>query len=927
MPLSIKRRLTLAASVSLLFFLGGELPGSAQQAASFTYDQRGRLTVFVAPDGTITKYVYDAAGNISSIQRGTAADLMRIDSVTPNTGVVPGNTLTIVGQNFDPVASNNTVLFAEVSGSVPALVTGASATQLTVQVPQGAVTGAIRVQRLGQTVTGPVVTIQNLAIASISPTTPVVSGSTITLTGQGFSLNANGNTISFFGAGGTSIPVTVTTADPTQLSLQVPAGAVSGLISVSSGTQSITGPNVQIQTLTISGVTPAGPYLPGATITLAGQGFSLLPSGNIVTFAGANGTTIPVPVTTSNPASLTLQIPQTAVSGALSISVAPQTVTGPNIQLQTLQITSISPNTPVVSGTRITINGQGFNADIGGNAVRFAGVNGTTISVNPITASSTQLIVDVPSGVVSGNVAVTGGGQTATGPILQIQTLQVTGSTPVGPYVPGAVFTLTLTGQGFSLIANDNTVVFPGANGTTIPVTASSNSNQLTVQVPSGATSGIITVTVGGQTAQEPSLYFLAPRITSISPSSPVVPASILTISGQDFNTNGTNLVSFAGNVSVPVITTNPNQLTVQVPLYALTGAISISVGTATTIGPVVNIIPLAITSVQPNTGVQIYSSVTITGQGFPAVPLLNYSPTFNVSFKSGSGEVSANNNNITQYSSTQMTVQVPPAAVSGPVIIRVGPQSAVSSSIDIAGFQVDTVTPNTNLTPKQILTIAGQGFATDFPTDNQVNFTQNPGSLASSQAYVLSATSTLLTVEAPIDFAAGPIEITAKGLVVNTPDIAPVPLVVNSVSPNIGVVPGQTVLITGQGFNPYLSDGQIAPVAELPGRVLVASTDLRLAASTIFLPPVGVFLTKVFFSDCQGGLVEGTVQGATSTQLRVLVPNGTCSGPVTVQALGQTATGPSITSQSSSNSVQIVEVPMPAKMVSFSESVERAGK
>jgi YD repeat-containing protein len=209
MPLSIKRRLTLAASVSLLFFLGGELPGSAQQAASFTYDQRGRLTVFVAPDGTITKYVYDAAGNISSIQRGTAADLMRIDSVTPNTGVVPGNTLTIVGQNFDPVASNNTVLFAEVSGSVPALVTGASATQLTVQVPQGAVTGAIRVQRLGQTVTGPVVTIQNLAIASISPTTPVVSGSTITLTGQGFSLNANGNTISFFGAGGTSIPVTV----------------------------------------------------------------------------------------------------------------------------------------------------------------------------------------------------------------------------------------------------------------------------------------------------------------------------------------------------------------------------------------------------------------------------------------------------------------------------------------------------------------------------------------------------------------------------------------------------------------------------------------------------------------------------------------------------------------------------------------------
>lgn len=157
--------------------------------------------------------------------------------------------------------------------------------------------------------------------------------------------------------------------------------------------------------------------------------------------------------------------------------------------------------------------------------------------------------------------------------------------------------------------------------------------------------------------------------------------------------------------------------------------------------------------------------------------------------------------------------------------------------------------------------------------------------------------------------------------------NISPVPLVVDSISPNIGVTPGQTVLITGQGFNPYLATGTLSPQAQAPQRILVASNNLRLAAVTLPPPPPAVSLTQVFFSDCQGGLVQGTVQGATNTRLSVLVPSGVCSGPVTVKALGQTAIGPTITSQSSTNSIQVVEVPMPAKMVNVAELVEREGK
>jgi YD repeat-containing protein len=1177
MPLSIKRRLTLAASVSLLFFLGGELPSSAQQAASFTYDQRGRLTVFVAPDGTITKYIYDAAGNISSIQRGTAADLMRIDSVTPNTGVVPGNTLTIVGQNFDPVASNNAVLFTGVSGSVPALVTSASATQLTVQVPQGAVTGAIRVQRLGQTATGPVVTIQTLTVTSISPTTPVVSGSTITLTGQGFSLNANGNTVSFLGAGGTSIPVTVTTTDPTQLSVQVPAGSVSGLISVTSGVQTVPGPNVQIQTLTISGVSPAGPYLPGATITLSGTGFSLLPGGNTVNFAGSNGTTIPVTATTSDPAQLSVQIPLGVVNGAVSVNVAPQTATGPFIQIQSLQITSVSPTTPVVSGDTITINGQGFSNTLSNNVVRFTGANGAIISATPTTASLTQLTVDVPAGVVSGQISVSVPPQTATGPVLQIVPLQITSQSPTTPVSAGDTITIngqgfskilsnnivnftgangtivaatststsstqitvrvplgtvsgpisisvppqvangsdiqiqpiqitsispttpvnardeiTIFGQGFSTVLANNTVIFTGRNGATvsaIPLTATktqlymavppevisgpisvsvlpqtatgpvlqivplqitsiyppglvasgsfitisgksfseiasndivnftgangttvsvtplnSSTTQLSVLVPTDATSGPISLTVSPQTAPGPDLRIL--RILSVSPNTPIVSGEFLTVTGENFSTIGT--VVSIGNSTSLVRTTNPNQLSFQVPVEATSGPLIVSIDSAKAIGPLISIpvpaitsispsspvvtgtilnitgsgfsllgansfsfpsqngslfaaatlidathlsvqvpknvisglisvtagyqssqgpnlqiTPLRIDSISPNTGVPVNSVVTITGQGFPEGLYLQNSgaPNVSVMFQGANGNQIAATN-IIQSNPTQITVQLPQGAVSGPVTVSTGAQSASYPNINISTVQVSAVTPSANLVPKQIVTIEGQNFNPTSSLSNKVYFPLNNGQTV---ANVLSATATQLTVEVPIDFSTGTIQVATNGVTVTGPNITPVPLVVSSVSPNVGVAPGQTVLITGQGFNPYQADGSLSPQAQVPQRILVASTDLKIAIG--FQPPPAISLTKVFFSDCQGGLVEGTVQAATSTQLRVLVPNGTCSGSVTVQALGQTATGPAITSQSSSNSVHIVEVPMPAKMVSFSESVEGASK
>jgi len=76
--------------------------------------------------------------------------------------------------------------------------------------------------------------------------------------------------------------------------------------------------------------------------------------------------------------------------------------------------------------------------------------------------------------------------------------------------------TVTIQGQNFSATPSANTVKF---NGTTATVTAATT-NQLTTTVPAGATTGLISVTVGANTANSPSNFTVlaVPIITSVSP-------------------------------------------------------------------------------------------------------------------------------------------------------------------------------------------------------------------------------------------------------------------------------------------------------------------------------------------------------------------------------------------------------------------------
>jgi hypothetical protein len=149
-------------------------------------------------------------------------------------------------------------------------------------------------------------------------------------------------------------------------------------------------------------------------------------------------------------------------------------------------LTGFSPASGKVGDT-VTIKGTNFDTTAADNTVMF---NGVTATVDSSTATS--IMATVPSGATTGHISVTSNGMTATS--VGIFTVQpvISEFQPAG----GAVgTTVTLSGTGFDGTAENDTVSF---NGTAAVVTSATGTTIVTA-VPSGASTGKITLTVNGE--------------------------------------------------------------------------------------------------------------------------------------------------------------------------------------------------------------------------------------------------------------------------------------------------------------------------------------------------------------------------------------------------------------------------------------------
>jgi sugar lactone lactonase YvrE len=161
----------------------------------------------------------------------------------------------------------------------------------------------------------------------------------------------------------------------------------------------------------------------------------------------------------------------------------------PNIPTPTL--TGFSPTSGTV-GTTVTLTGTNFSTTVASNLVKF---NGTTATVTAATATS--LTVSVPAGSSTGKITVQVDNQIATSTSdFTINPIALTLNS-FSPTTGPSGTNVNLVGTNFSTTAANNVVKF---NGTLAIVTAAGPTS-LAVTVPTGASTGKITVQVGSQVA------------------------------------------------------------------------------------------------------------------------------------------------------------------------------------------------------------------------------------------------------------------------------------------------------------------------------------------------------------------------------------------------------------------------------------------
>ncbi|MFN5026249.1 MAG: IPT/TIG domain-containing protein [Bacteroidota bacterium] len=318
-------------------------------------------------------------------------------------------------------------------------------TIITTTVPAGATTGPIQITNSFGTGTSAFnfTVIPAPTIASFSPTSGTF-GSAVTITGTGFTwatgVRFNGQNAAF------------TVVNNTTINTTVPAGATTGNIRVTNGTDSVesSSPYTVFPAPTVSSFTPStGPA--GTTVTITGTDFNAVTN---VRFNGVNSS-----FTVNSTTTITATVPAGASTGAITVVNGSGTGTSGTNFTVTLPptISGFSPSSGGV-GSTVVITGSNFT---GATAVSFNGTAAASYTVN----SSSQITAVVATGTTTGNIIVVtpSGADTSVTPYTVIADLVVSTAATVS----GTYNTITVTGTGVAtlggtLTALGNTVIQTG---------------------------------------------------------------------------------------------------------------------------------------------------------------------------------------------------------------------------------------------------------------------------------------------------------------------------------------------------------------------------------------------------------------------------------------------------------------------------------
>lgn len=349
----------------------------------------------------------------------------------------------------------------------------------------------------------------------------------------------------------------------------LPTGATTGKISAVTAY----GTAYSTTDFVVPGSTPTAPSIASFTPTSGPVGTSVVITG--ANFSGVsavrfNGTS--AAFTVNSTGQITATVPTGATTGKISVvtaastatSTASFTVTTPNTNAPT--ITSFSPASVAKAGVWVTINGKNLNTGI---VVKFNGVQATSV-----TAYGTYAYALVPTGATTGPITVSNSYGTATSAtsliIGPITAPAVSGMSPIqGPV--GTTVTLAGTNLSGATVRFNNIAAALTSNTAT----------QIVTTVPTGATTGTVTVSTSAGSASAGTFTVVPnptnpPTISSLSPTSGSVGTSV-TITGT-YLTGST--VKF-GTVTASITSNSASQIITSVPSGVATGTNTVTVTTS----------------------------------------------------------------------------------------------------------------------------------------------------------------------------------------------------------------------------------------------------------------------------------------------------------------------------------------------------------
>jgi hypothetical protein len=214
-----------------------------------------------------------------------------ITELQPDHGPV-NSVVVLKGENFSTTASQNEVRF---TGNAVATVQSATAKELIVRVPQGAVSGPVTVTKEGKTGTSPDYTISSKLVPVVTSLAPlsVQRGATITIHGANFKTVKEDINIGFTGVG--TFNYTPLSASENQLTVQVPMDISPGNWTIyveQDGESSNKDKTIKIEGQPVITLLAPAQGIPGSVVTLTGTDFDLAESNNQVKFGNAVATLV-----------------------------------------------------------------------------------------------------------------------------------------------------------------------------------------------------------------------------------------------------------------------------------------------------------------------------------------------------------------------------------------------------------------------------------------------------------------------------------------------------------------------------------------------------------------------------------------------------------------------------------------------------------